>query len=102
MQQHESKIVITTSTIVKALVIFALAWALFYLRDIVLVVLTAIVIASSIEPIARWLVNHKIPRVLAVIGIYLSAAVVLIGFVFLFMPSIVSEVSRFANDLPSY
>ena len=56
MNQHEAKVVITSGTIVKALAIFALAWGLFYLRDVVLILLTAIVIASAIEPMAKWLV----------------------------------------------
>ena len=102
MQQHEAKIVITAGTIVKALAIFALAWALFYLRDVVLILLTSVVIASAIEPMARWLVKHKIPRVPAVIAIYLIAAAIIVGFMFLFMPPLVEEVSRFANEIPEY
>ncbi|HEY4506477.1 MAG TPA: AI-2E family transporter [Candidatus Paceibacterota bacterium] len=102
MNQHEAKVVITSGTIVKALAIFALAWGLFYLRDVVLILLTAIVIASAIEPMAKWLVKHKIPRVPAVIAIYLIAAIVIGGVLLLFMPPLVDEVSRLANDLPGY
>ena len=48
MKEHS--VTITTGTIVRALLFVALAWLLWYLRDIVLVVLTAVVIASAVEP----------------------------------------------------
>ena len=67
----ETNISITTGTIIKTLVILAAAWAIFYLRDLVLVILTAIVIASAIEPAVLALSRRRFPRLLAVILIYL-------------------------------
>ena len=41
---------ITPGTVVMTILIGAAAYALWYLRDLVLLVLTAIVIASALEP----------------------------------------------------
>ena len=48
-----------------------------------LVILTAVVIASAIEPATTWFVKHKIPRVLAIIVIYAVVGFSLVGMFFL-------------------
>jgi len=91
---------ISSGTILKAIFIIGLVWILYLVRDIVLVVLTSIVLASAIEPITKWFVRYKFPRVLAVIVIYLIVFATIGGFLLLFAPTAVSEVSRFSNELP--
>ncbi len=93
---------ISASSVAKAVLIVALFYALFVLRDLVLVVLTAVLIASAIEPLTRWLGRRKIPRVASVLMIYLGALVFLMGaFYFLFLP-LVGDITEFIRTLPSY
>lgn len=54
---------ISSGTIVKGLFLVLLAWFLFVLKDLVLVVLTAVVIASAAEPPTQWLMRRGISRV---------------------------------------
>lgn len=93
---------ITTGTIVKTLALVALAGLLFYLRDLVLVVLTAVVIASAIEPAARWFTRHRIPRIMAVLFVYLIFLGLFFGFFYFFVPPVLSETASFMSALPSY
>jgi predicted PurR-regulated permease PerM len=53
---------ITGATIIKGILIIFLAYLAFILRNLVLVILTSVVIASAIEPITRWFMKKKIPR----------------------------------------
>ncbi len=93
---------VSTGTILKIIVALLLCVALFVLRDLVLVVLAAIVVASAIEPIAIWFIQHRIPRLPSVMIIYLALALVFIGgFYFLILP-LLGESSGFISALPSY
>lgn len=95
-------VTITSGTFFKIALIMALFALLYVLRDIVLVLLTAVVIASAIEPATLWFLRHKIPRVLAVIFIYVFASSLIIGVLYVFVPPLLDEVSGFLASLPEY
>jgi predicted PurR-regulated permease PerM len=102
MEDRSLIVSITPSTIIKALVIFAVCWLLYLIRDIVLIVLTAVVIASAIEPAVVQLSRRKIPRILAVLVIYAFLFLLLILLFFFFLPFVVNDFSLFISSLPQY
>lgn len=93
---------ITTGTAIKILLVAAVAWALWYLRDIVLIILTAITIASAIEPAARSMRRYGIPRVAAVILIYVLFFGSFFGLAYFFFPPVLAETATFVSSIPSY
>ncbi len=93
---------ITTGTFFRAILILLLIVFLYLIRDIVAVVLFSVVIASGVEPAARWFQRFRIPRVLAVIFVYLIAFSILGAMFYLIVPTMFSEVSNLAADIPSY
>ncbi len=99
---ERTTISITTGTIVKALLIIAGAWLLYTLRDIAINVVTAVVVASAIEPAVAKMVRNKIPRVVSVVLVYVG----LISFIFcvfyFLLPSIVQDFASFATSIPTY
>ncbi|MEK7635129.1 MAG: AI-2E family transporter [Patescibacteria group bacterium] len=101
--RHADKIIqISSGTIIKSLLIGVLFLVFYYLRDVVLVVILAIIIASAIEPGTQWFLRRKVPRILAVLLIYFTAVVVLVGvFYFLFLP-LLSQSAAFLSTLPGY
>ncbi len=92
---------ITAGSIITIFLFGILAALLWFLRDIVLIVLTAIVIASAIEPGIVALRRYRINRVFSVILIYLSVAIVFFGIVFLFIPPLVDDAVSFLTRLPA-
>lgn len=92
---------ITAGSIVTVFLFGVLAALLWFLRDIVLIVLTAVVIASAIEPGITSLRRYRINRVFSVILIYLSVAAVFFGIVFLFIPPLLDDAVSFLSRLPS-
>jgi predicted PurR-regulated permease PerM len=64
-------IAITPGTIAAIVFILLGFWLAWYLRDLLLLVLTAVVFASAIEPATLRLVKWGFPRVLAVVVLYL-------------------------------
>lgn len=93
---------ISASSIFKVVFILILFWALFVLRDLVLVVLTAILIASAVEPATRWFKKYRIPRIPAVLIVYLLTGLILaVSFYFLFIP-LLNETTSLLKDLPAH
>ena len=101
-RSNEKIIQISSGTIIKALLIISIFAAFYYLRDVVLVVLLAIIIASAIEPGTQWFLRRRVPRILAVLLMYLVAIMILVVmFYFLFLP-LLNQSATFLSTLPGY
>jgi predicted PurR-regulated permease PerM len=98
--EDKMNIIISTGTIFKILLIGLFAVGLFILRDLVLVVLTSVLIAAAIEPATKWFIKYKIPRLVAVLSVYLASALVLtLAFYFLLIP-LIGQAANFLRTLP--
>ncbi len=86
----------------KAAVLILSLWALWILRDLVAVVLLSIVIASAIEPAARWFKAHKIPRLFGVLFIYLAGITIFLLIFYLVIPPLLGDLLDFLSTLPSF
>ena len=95
-------ITISSGTIFRVFLIGGFLWVLYFLRDFILVLLTAVVIASAIEPFTSWFVKNKIPRVLAVIFIYLFTASLFTGIFYFFLPPLLEDIAGITTILPEY
>lgn len=96
------KIEITTGTIVRAILLVICTVALFMLKDVILVVLTAVVIASSLEPAVVWFIRHGVPRVFSALIVYAAVAGILVGCFYTLVPQFLQDTSRFLNQVPQY
>jgi predicted PurR-regulated permease PerM len=88
-----------TLTVVAVLALLAAAWSV---RNILVLVLVAAVLAVGLDPAVRRLQRFRIARGWAVLIILLAA----IGFIALFgslvIPPLVREVRQLASDIPGY
>lgn len=101
MEKHTS-ISITSGTFIRALFIAALAYMAWILRDLVLLVVTAIVVATAIEPGVAFFAKRHIPRVLSVIAMYAIVLGGLFSLVYFFLPPILSDAQGVVTTLPQY
>jgi predicted PurR-regulated permease PerM len=93
---------ITPGTVVKAILIVLLFWFLFVMKDLVLVLLTSVVIASAVEPATRFFTKFKIPRVISVLAVYLFVVLLLSGISYFFLPALIQDTSDVLNRVPGY
>lgn len=100
MGNKEVIIQIGSGSIIRVILFTLLLALLFFLRDLVLIVLTAIVIASSIEPAVIWLKRYKVPRVLGVILVYIFVIGSLFGLIYTFLPPLLDEAGGFIATIP--
>jgi predicted PurR-regulated permease PerM len=98
MENHN--ISVSFGTIIKTLVILILAWVLFLLRDLVMVILVSVVIASAVEPAVVRFKKYRIPRAPAVLAIYLITIGAFIVILPLFLFPIASDLSSLSGNLP--
>lgn len=99
MSLQHTYIHISSGTMFRAVLIGLLFVTLYFLRDLVLVLLASVVIASAIEPAARWFSKHKIPRVLGVLFVYIAVIIVIGAVFYLFIPALFDETARIGNLL---
>jgi predicted PurR-regulated permease PerM len=103
MNENKSiNISITPGTIVMILFILLGFWFAYILKDLILVVLTAVIFASAIEPATRWLMKKGLPRIGGVVVIYLAVLLILSSFFYFFVPPLINETTDFFKTLPTY
>ncbi len=100
-REKDTIISITSGTIVKGFAILLGFWALWVLRDLVLVIITAVIIASSVEPAVKLLGKYRIHRIPAVLGVYILLGGLLVGLFYAFVPPVVSELIDLSQRLPA-
>lgn len=89
-------------TIIKTAILVTLVAALWHLKDVMVTVLLAIVIASAVEPAARWFEKYKIPRVLGVIIVYFTTFFIFFLVFYFVIPPLLSEAVDFVSILPEF
>lgn len=99
---HITTISITTSTIIRAVVVILSIVLLWVLRDLALVVLTSIVLASFVESAVPHFRKVGIGRVFGVVILYVVSLLTFAGLFYLFAPLLITEVYNFANFAASY
>lgn len=102
MSDKHVSISFNTGTIIKAVVVLTAAWLLWVLRDVVLIVVTAVVIASAVEPGVRVFLRRRVPRVLSVLSVYLLLFGMFFILFYFFFPSLLEDFATFVNSLPTY
>lgn len=97
-----SPIDITYQSLIRVVIVGVILVLLFQLRQIIAALLFAVVIASAIEPLVRWFQRYRVPRIPAVLIIYLAAIGVLAGAIYLVVPALADEFSAFLDSFPRY
>lgn len=85
------------------LALIVLVGALLYLvREVLLMMFIAIVIASALDPFVDWMQKRGVPRALGVIFVYLVAVTLLAASLALIIPALVTQIEQLGTLLPQY
>ena len=98
----EINVSITPGTVFTALFIVAGAYVFWLLRDLALLVLTAIVIASAIEPGVAFFIRQRIPRFVAALLVYVLTFGSVFALLYFFFPPIIADAAGFLSAMPKY
>ncbi len=97
-----TSISINTGTIVRVVLVLLCVYLLWFLRDLALVVLTSIVIASFVESTVPHFKKIGINRVLGIVLLYFVSIIILAGVFYLFAPLLITEIYNFATFISTY
>jgi predicted PurR-regulated permease PerM len=101
-QDNQMTLHISPMSVFKSALVLLGIYLVFLLRDVVLVVLAAVIIASAIEPATKWLMRRRLPRTIAVVLIYFCIAILIFGVVYFALPPLLFEASSFLSQVPEY
>ncbi len=93
---------ISPRTIFWALGIGVVAVLLYMVRDILAVLIFAIIIASALEPLLTYAQKKKVPRLLSLIAIYLSFFVAFAAFIYIILPLMLDQFREFSQNYAVY
>jgi predicted PurR-regulated permease PerM len=93
---------ISAGTVIKTVVILVVFFLLYKMLDLVLVVLTAVILASAVEPLINWFAKYKVRRLFAVIITYISVTLIFSGLLYFFIPPVLDEASNLLSNAPKY
>lgn len=97
-----TSISITTDTMIRAVVVLLGVFLLWFLRDLGLIILSSIVIASFVESAVLYFAQIKIGRVLGIVILYVVSLLTLAGVFYLFAPLLITEVYNFSTFISTY
>lgn len=93
-------VTVSTGTIIKFFSLIALFFGLFYVNDLVVTLLVAVVLASAAEMPIVMMKKMGIPRSISVALIFLSFVIALAAILFVFIPPLADDIAQFIQTLP--
>ena len=100
MPEDYQKIDISSASILRAVVIILFFVFLYVLKDVLIVFLFGLIIASAISPFANWLDQRGVPRLWGVLLLFLVVIGLLALIASLVIPSITADVDQLITTLP--
>jgi predicted PurR-regulated permease PerM len=98
----EIRVSITPGTVFATLIILAGVYIFWLLRDLALLVLTAIVIASAIEPGVAFFIKYRVPRFISALLVYVLVFGSVFSLLYFFFPPIIADAANFLSAAPGY
>jgi len=93
---------ISTSSIIKVLVVIFIVWILYLIRDVVVILLFAFLFVSILEPVVNWLRLKRVPKTLSVILVYLVLLSIFAGIMALLIPPFTDQIDQLSTTFPVY
>ena len=102
MEVGETNLKISVKSIVYAVLVVAALYSLYYIRELVFIFLTAIVIASFVESGVRKLKVIGLGRTLSVLLIYFLVLAIVGTLMYLFVPIFLEQMTQFSGFMTTY
>jgi len=93
---------IASSTILRVIFIILFLVFLYLIRDIIVIFIFALIIASAMTPIVNTLEKIKIPRVIGTLIVYILFFGIITFLLYLVIPSIAKDFEKFSVNFPDY
>ena len=93
---------VSYATFVRIIIILAALFLIYLLREIILILFLAVILAAAITPLIEWLSKKKIPRVAGIILIYAVMAGIIALAIGVLVPPMANQIAQLQSNLPQY
>lgn len=93
---------ISTLTILKVIFIILALLFLYLIRDILIIIFIALVVASGVNPWVDWFQKRGLPRAIGILMIYLVLIAIFSLAIVLLIPPVTEQFRQIASDFPTY
>ncbi len=93
---------VSYATFLKVVLIILLFLFLYAVREILLLMCVAIILASGLDPLIDWLQKKKIPRAVSSLFLFLILIGVIAMVVYLLVPPLIDQIQQLIDVLPGY
>ena len=93
---------ISTSSVIKVIIVLLAIWFLYFIKDIVAIVFVSVIIAAALSPTVDKWSKHGMPRTISIVLIYLFVLGLLGGIIYFILPPMITQIRQLADSLPSY
>ncbi|MDO8743055.1 MAG: AI-2E family transporter, partial [Candidatus Azambacteria bacterium] len=93
---------ISPKTIFWALGIGILAVLVYMVRDVIAVLIFAVIISSALEPLLGYAQSKKIPRLLTLVIVYFLFFVFFAALIYILLPLVLDQLRDFSQNYPTY
>ncbi len=98
MAHEKREINISTGTLLKVVLVILILWFLWAIKDVLVLLLIAVTLASALEPLADSLNQKHIPRAVSVLSVYIFA-IAFVGFIgYLVIPQVVDQFQQLREN----
>ena len=97
-----TSISISTGTLIRVALVALGVFLLWYLHGLILIILSAIVLASFVESTLPYFAKIKISRIWGVVIFYFLSILIFAGVFYLFAPLLITEVYNFSTFISHY
>lgn len=97
-----TKVEISTKTILFIAAFILGLWFLFQIRDLILILFVSIILVSALNPVVNRLTSFRIPRVLAILLVYILLILGFSGFVAVVIPPLVDQGGKLIIRFPVF
>ena len=102
MNGEHRTIDISTHTIFRVILIVLFFVLLYLVRNVLYILLFAIIVAAAVNPFGNWLDRKRFPRLLGILLLYLTVFFLVVFILTLVIPFISQEVGQLTEDLPLF
>lgn len=99
---NPKQIDISTASFVRAAIVVITVLALYAVSKIIILFFLSLIIGSAASIWARELARYKVPKVVAILGIYIGAFLIIALFMWLVIPTLADEINDLGRSLPQY
>lgn len=93
---------ISHRTVIFTVVFLLGLWVLWQIRNIILLLFVAFLLATAFEPLVNKLSRTRLPRPISIILIYIVFLGTLAGLIVSVVPPLIDETGHFVSNLPEY